>query len=133
MRELEALLRSGMGPSGSVVPGVTAGEELAGLAGDVVGDADGAVTATVTAADGGVHFAEVTMLAVAVSRTEVAPDPAGICACRLAGDLSETEPREHAAVPSPLAQPLVNAAFWLDGCTVRATDTPAADPFSVET
>lgn len=129
MSELETLLRSGMGPSGSVVPGVAAGEELAGL----VGDAGGAVTATATAADGGVHVAEVTMLAVAVSRTDVASDPAGICACRLTGDLSETEAIEHAAVPTPLGQPLVNAAFWLDGCAVRATDTPAADPFSAET
>ena len=74
------------------------------------------------------------MLAVAVSRTDVASDPAGICACRLAGDLSESEPTEHAAVPSPLAQPLVNVGFWLEGWVTRATDTFAADPlFSVET
>jgi hypothetical protein len=91
------------------------------------------VTATVTAADGGVHVAEVRTLAVAVSCTDVASDPTGICACRLTGDVSETEATEHAAVPSPLAQPLVNVAFWLDGCAVRATDTSAADPFSVET
>jgi hypothetical protein len=47
------------------------------LAGEA--DAAGAVTATVTAADGGVHFTEVTMPAVAVSFTEVAPDATGIC------------------------------------------------------
>jgi hypothetical protein len=136
MSELEtllaALLRAGMGPSGSVVPGAAAGggEELAD---DLVGEAGGAVTATVTAADGGVHFAEVTMLAVAVSRTEVASDPAGICACRLMGALSDTEPAAHAAVPFPLAQPLVTVGFWLDGCAARATDTLVAGPFSVET
>jgi hypothetical protein len=32
-----------------------------------------------------------------------------------------------------LAQPLVNAGFWLDGCAVSVTVTPVADPFSVET
>ena len=119
-----------MGPSGSVVPGVAVGEEPAG---ELAAGAGAAVTATVTAADGGVHVAWVTTLAVAVSRTEVAPDPTRICACRLTGDVSETEPTVHAAVPSPLAQPLVNAGFWLDGCAVRATDTPLADPFSVKT
>lgn len=37
-------------------------------------------------------------------------------------------------VPSPLAQPLVNVGFWLDGWAAKATDTFAADPlFSVET
>ncbi len=39
----------------------------------------------------------------------------------------------HEAVPSPLAQPLVNVGFWLDGCAVSATDTSEADPFCVET
>jgi hypothetical protein len=76
MSELETLLRFGMGPSGS---GVSDGEP----AGDLVGEADTAVMATVSAADGGVHFTEVTMLAVAVSFTEVtevAPDATGICA-----------------------------------------------------
>ncbi len=41
------------------------------------------MTVTVSAADGRVHFTEVTMLAVAVSSTEVtevAPDATGICA-----------------------------------------------------
>jgi len=134
MSELETLLSSGSGPSGSVVPGITpaavGGEELAG---DLDAEADGAVTATVTAADGGVHFADVTMLAVAVSCTEVASDPTGSCACRLTGDLADTVPTGHAAVPSPLAQPLVNAGFWLDGWAVRATDTPVTEPFSAET
>jgi hypothetical protein len=33
-----------------------------------------------------------------------------------------------------LAQPLVNAGFWLDGWAVRATVTAATEPlFSVET
>ena len=39
----------------------------------------------------------------------------------------------HEAVPSPLAQPLVNWGFWLVGWTVSATDTSEAEPFSVET
>ncbi len=80
--ELETPLRFGMGPSGSVVSG---GEPLADdLADDSAGAADAAaVTATVSLADGGVHFTEVTMLAVAVSFTEVtevALDATGICA-----------------------------------------------------
>ena len=76
MSECETLLRFGMGPSGSAV----SGEELAD---DLVGAAGTAVMATVSAADGGVHFTEVTMLAVAVSFTEVievTPDATGICA-----------------------------------------------------
>ena len=44
-----------------------------------------------------------------------------------------TELRVHEAVPSPLAQPLVNSGFWLDGCEVSVTDTLAADPSTVET
>ncbi len=79
MSELETPLRFGTGPSGSVV----SGDELP--ADDLAGEADAAaaVTATVSAADGGFHFTEVTMLAVAVSFTEVtevAPDATGICA-----------------------------------------------------
>jgi hypothetical protein len=77
------------------------------------------------------------MLAVAVSFTEVievAPDATGICAWRSAGCLSDTELTVQLAVPSPLAQPLVNVGFWLEGWPTRATDTFAADPlFSVET
>jgi len=52
-------------------------------AGDLAGEADTAVMATVSVAEGGVHFTEVTMLAVAVSFTEVtevALDATGICA-----------------------------------------------------
>ena len=81
------------------------------------------MTATVSAADGGVHFTEVAMLAVAVSFTEVtevAPDATGICALRFAGCLSDTELTAQLAVPSPLAQPLVNVGFWLDGWAARA-------------
>ena len=129
--ELETPLRAGMGPSGSA-DSAAAGEERA----EDVAEADVAATATVSAADGGVHFAEVTMLAVAVSITEVtelALDATGICACRLAGFLSETAPVVHAAVPSPLAQPPVNAGFWLDGWEASATDTFEAEPFLVET
>ena len=122
-----------MGPSGSVVSGAEPpADDLAGEA-----DAAAAVTATVSVADGGVHFTEVTMLAVAVSFTEVievAPDATGICAWRLAGCLPETELTVQVAAPLPLAQPLVNVGFWLEGWATRATDTFEADPlFSVET
>ena len=140
MSELDTPLRFGIGPSGRGATAETAAEEAPAddLADDLAGDADAAaVTATVSAADGGVHFAEVTMLAVAVSFTEVtevAPDATGIWAWRLAGCLSATEVTVQPAVPSPLAQPLVNDGFWLDGWATRATDTFAADPlFSVET
>jgi len=48
--------------------------------------------------------------------------------------LSDTELTVQAAVPLPLAQPLVNVGFWLAGWATRATDTFEADPlFSVET
>jgi hypothetical protein len=121
-----------MGPRGIVVAGGGPAEDLAaGVAG-----VDAAVTATVSAADGGVHFAEVAMLAVAVSITEVtevALDATGICALRFVG-LSETELTVQVAVRSPLAQPLVNVGFRLEGCATRATDTSEADPmFSVQT
>ena len=79
MSELETPLSSGMGPSGSAVSGGALAEDLAGDA-----DADGAaVTATVTAAEGGAHFAVVTTAAVAVSfteLTELAPAATGIWA-----------------------------------------------------
>jgi hypothetical protein len=128
-----------MGPSGNVVCGEAPADDLAGEADDAgeLGEAGADVTVTVSAAEGGVHFTEVTTLAVAVSVTEVtevALDATGICTCRTAGCLSDTELTVHVAVPSPLAQPLVNAGFWLDGCAARATDTLAADPlFWVET
>ena len=133
MSELDTLLRFGTGPSGSVVPGDAPGD-------DAVAEGDAAVaavTATVSAADGGVQVAEVTMLAVAVSFTEVtevAPAATGICACRVADCLSDTELTVQVAVPAPLAQPLVNVGFWPDGWAVRATVTSDADPlFLVET
>jgi hypothetical protein len=95
------------------------------------------VTVTVSAADGGVHFSVVTMLAVAVSFTEVtevALAATGICALSEAGCWSDTELTVQLAVPAPLAQPLVNLGFWLDGWAVRATVTSAAEPsFWVET
>ncbi len=53
-----------MGPTGrTIAAGV--------LAEGVAADADAEVTSTVSPAAGGVHFAEVTMLAVAVSVTEL--------------------------------------------------------------
>jgi hypothetical protein len=94
------------------------------------------VTATVSSAAGGIHFAEVTMLAAAVSvtePTELALDATGIWASRLTGCLSDTERTVQLAVLSPLTQPLVNVGFWLVGLDESVTDTSAADPFSVET
>ena len=133
MSWLETPLRFGIGPSGSVLSGRTPAEEVA----DVAGEAEAAVTATVSVADGGVHFSVVATLAAAVSFTEVtevALAATGICALSDAGFLSETELTVQLAVPSPLAQPLVNAGFWLDGWAVRATVTAATEPlFSVET
>src|SRR5436190_1806675 len=84
---LEAPLRSGIGPSGSAPSGtMPAGDELAG---DVAGEAEAAVTVTVSAADGGVHFSVVTMLAVGVSFTEVTDAVlAGLALALLLGLLS---------------------------------------------
>lgn len=132
MSELEMLFRFGTGPSGSVVPG-TAGVVPGGaLAGEAA-----AVTATVSAAEGGVHVAVVVTLAVAVSVTEVtelALSATGICACKVSGCLPDTAPAGQLAVPLPLAQPPVNTGFWLDGWEVRATVTAEADPpFLVDT
>jgi hypothetical protein len=127
MSELEMPFRSGIGPSGSVVcAGVLAGD----LAGEAEAEAE--VTATVSAAAGGVHFSEVTMLAVAVSFTdvtEVALAATGICALRDTGFWSVTEATAQVAVPLSLPQPLVKVGFWLAGCEVSATDTADADPF----
>lgn len=81
MSELETPLRVGMGPSGKVVWGTAPDGDW--LVGDPAAEAGAAVTATVSVADGGVHFTEVTTLAVAVSFTdvtEVALDATGICA-----------------------------------------------------
>jgi len=132
MSELEMPLRFGIGPSGKLVAGDEFGDDAPGDDGD-----EAEVTATVSAADGGVQAAVVTMLAVAVSFTEVtevAPAATGICACRVAGCLSDTELTVQLAVPLPAAQPLVKAGFCADGWAVRATVTPDADPlFSVET
>ena len=135
MSWLETPLRFGIGPSGSVLSGRTPADEVPDLAGEA--EAEAAVTATVSAADGGVHFWLVAMLAVAVSFTEVtevALAATGICALSETGCLSDTELTLQLAVPWPLAQPLVNVGFWLDGWAVRATVTPEAEPlFSVET
>ncbi len=123
MSELDALLRFGRGPSGSE----GAGEAPA----DLAAADDAAVTVTVSAADGGVHFAEVATLAVAVSVTEVtevALDATGICACSVVGCFADTEPTVQVAPALPFAQPLVNVGFWLDGWAARATETLLADP-----
>jgi hypothetical protein len=135
MSWLETAFRFGIGPSGSLVAGEIPGDDA--LDGDLVGDADAAVTATVTAAEGGVHVSVVTTLAVAVSvtaDTELALAATGTCAVRDTGCLSDTELTTQLAVPSPLRQPPVNTGFWLVGWAVRVTVTPDAEPlFPVET
>jgi hypothetical protein len=135
MSWLETLLRFGIGPSGSVVPGETPAGDVP--VGELDGEADPAVTAIVSTADGGVHFSVVATLAVAVSFTEVtevALAATGICALSETGCLSDTELTVQLAVPSPLAQPLVNVGFRPDGWAARATVTLAAEPLlSVET
>jgi hypothetical protein len=73
MIELDVLFRSdGTGPSGTagpVDPGELLGDDGPEEDGDGEGEAE--VTATVSAAAGGVHFTVVTMVAVAVSFTEL--------------------------------------------------------------
>jgi hypothetical protein len=133
---LAAPFMSGTGPSGSTAMCVVPGEALPEPLAFVVLVAEAAVTAVVSAAAGGVHFAVVVTLAVAVSfteLTEVAFDATAIWASRLTVCLVFSEPMLHEAVPLPLAQPLVNVGFWLDGCVVSATDTSEAGPFWVET
>lgn len=136
MNWLDALLRFGITLSGSVVPG-GAPTPAPFEDDDWLGEGDAAVTSTVSAAVGGVHFSVVVTLAVAVSVTEVtdvASAAIGICACTVTGFLSDTAPTVQVAVPWPLAQSLVKAGFWLDGWAARATFTPDAEPlFWVET
>jgi hypothetical protein len=132
---LASPFRSGTGPSGTTPRFVAPGEALA-LAEPFPLVAEAAVTAVVSAAAGGVHFAVVATLAVAVSFTEltaVAFDATAIWASRLTVFLAVTEPMLQEAVPSPFEQPLLKAGFWLDGWAVSATDTSEAGPFWVET
>jgi hypothetical protein len=137
MSMLASSFSAGTGPSGSTSWCVTPAEDVVFAAlPEAEAEAAAEVTAVVSAAAGGVHFAVVTMLAAAVSvtdLTEVAFDPTAICASRLVDCLVVTEPTLHVAVPSPLAQPLVNSGFCPDGCAVSVTDTSDTDPFSAET
>ena len=128
MSVLATPFRFGMGPSGSASSGK-------GLASDDVGD-DAEVTAVASDALGGFHFCVVTMVATAVSftdLTEVALDATAMWACAITGLLTETELIVHDAVPSPLVQPLVNVGFWLVGCAVSVMNTFETDVFWVET
>jgi hypothetical protein len=141
----------GTGPSDTVapgtLPGVLPGDDPLGEAegdvdgdfdpdGDGDGDGDAAVTATVSDAAGGVHCTEGTMLAVAISfteLTELALAATGICAWRLTGCLSVTEVNAHSVPPLPLAQPLVKLGCWPAGSEVSVRSTPETGPFCVET
>lgn len=130
MSELEAPFRFGSGPSGTVMAVGAPPEDL------LLGDDAAPVTVTASCAAGGVIIAVVTMLAVAVSvtePTEVALAATGTLASRVTALVSDTAPTAQVALLSPAAQPLVNVGFWLVGVAARATDTPAAGPFSVET
>jgi hypothetical protein len=139
MSWLATLFRLAMEPSGSgfrlaTPTGSSAGVSLSEA--EVEAEAEAEVTAMVSAAAGGVHVEVVVMLAFAVSFTEltdVASDATEILACRLAGRLAVTELMLHEAVASPLAQPLLNSGFSLDGVTASATVTSDADPFFAET
>ena len=143
MSTLAAPFRLGMGPSGSaprlVIPaGSAAGESAAEADADAEAEAEAEaeVTAVVSAAAGGVHFEVVATVAVAVSfteATEVAFDATATLAPRVTACLSVTEAMLHEAVPSSLAQPLLNSGRTLDGCAASATVTPDADPFFAET
>jgi hypothetical protein len=143
MSTLAAPFRLGMGPSGSVprslIPaGSPVGESAADAEADAEADADAEaeVTAVVSAAAGGVHFEVVATVAVTVSfteATEVAFDATATLAPRVTGCLSVTDAMLHEAVPSSLAQPLLNLGRTLDGCAASPTVTPDADPFFVET
>ena len=141
MSTLAAPFRLGMGPSGSVprslIPaGSSVGESVADADADADAEAEAEVTAVVSAAAGGVHFEVVVTVAVAVSfteATEVAFDATATLAPRVTACLSVTEAMLHVAVPSSLAQPLLNLGGTLDGCAASPTVTPDADPFFVET
>jgi hypothetical protein len=131
MSELDSPFRLGRGPTGSAL---CDGALVADLAGE--GDADAEVTVTVDAAEGAVQVAVVTMLAVAVSfteLTEVALDETGIWASRSTAFWSVTELTVQVAVLSPVVQPLVKVGFWAAGSAAIATDTSAAEPFLAET
>jgi hypothetical protein len=133
MSELETLFRSGIGPSGGVAPGEA--PPPPDDPGELDDDGDAAVTVTASAAAGGVQFAVVTMLAVAVSFTELtefALAATATCAVRATGCLSVTDAIVQEAAPLPLAQPLVNVGFRLVGWAVSLTVTPEAGPFTVE-
>jgi hypothetical protein len=127
MSELDSPFRLGRGPTGSA-------RCDGAFVADLVGEADAEVTVTVEAAEGAVQVAVVTMLAVAVSFTElVALDETGIWASRSTALASVTELTVQVAVLSPVVQPLVKVGFWVAGSAEIATDTSAAEPFLAET
>jgi hypothetical protein len=127
MSELDSPFRLGRGPTGSALCDGT-------LVADLAGEGDAVVTVTVEAAEGAVQAAVVTMLAVAVSFTElVALDGTGIWASRSTALASVTELTVQVAVLSPVVQPLVKVGFWVAGSATMATDTSATEPFLAET
>jgi hypothetical protein len=135
MTWLATLFRLAMEPSGSGFRFATPTGSSAGVS-VAEAEVEAEVTAMVSAAAGGVHLDVVVTLAFAVSfteRTDVASDGTEILASRLAGCLAVTELILQEAVPSPLAQPLLNSGFSLDGVTASATVTSDTDPFFAET
>jgi hypothetical protein len=113
--------------------GVLAGDVLAG---GVLAATVGALTATVSAADGSALMAGlVAASAVAVRVTDVTEAPAAteICACIWYVDGASavaSAPIVHVADPSPLGQRLVNSGW---GVPVSVTVTPDAEPFAAQT
>jgi len=108
MTVLPTPFRSGIGPSGSAGSG--RGSSSFGLR----ARAGTAVTAVVAAIVGAFHFCVVTMLAVAISLTNltvVALAATTIWACKTTGCLTFTKLTVQAADPSPFVQPLMNVAF----------------------
>jgi hypothetical protein len=135
MSTLAAPFRLGIGPSGRAARLVKPAGAPAGESG-ADAEAEAAVTPVVSVAAGGVHLTVVVTLAVAVSLTElteVALGATAMPASRLAVCLVVIETMLHDAVPSPLAHPLLNLGFTLDGCAASVTVTSGADPFFVET
>jgi hypothetical protein len=110
------------------------------LAGDLPGDATGALTVTVAAAAGSVVIAilaAASAVAVSVTEvTEVAVEATGICACIWyeAGDTEVASvPITQVADPFPLGHRPVKVATWPCGAALSVTDTPEAGPFWAET
>jgi hypothetical protein len=110
------------------------------LVADLLGDAAGALTVTVSDAAGSVAMAGLVVAsAVAVSVTdvtEVALEATGICAC-IWNDEGDTEvasdPSVQVADPFPLGHRPLNVAVSPCGAALSVTDTADAGPLAADT